>query len=158
MSVKNEIERKWLIDKDKIPFDLSPLPKKEMEQSYIAFSPTVRIRSENGEKFILCIKSKHSDMSREEYETEISKKDYEFLLTKKEGHTVKKTRYTFNFEGYNYEIDIFKDYLSPLAYLEIEFESEEKAKAFKSPNWTIKDVTNDKRYKNAYLAQNGITF
>lgn len=158
MPLNNEIERKWVIDPDDIPFDLSKAKKDVMCQSYISFSPTIRIRSENGHRYVLCVKAKPkgSYLAREEFETELTKEQYEFLLSKKEGSIIEKTRYTVKHEGLNYEIDIFHGSLSPLAYLEIEFPTVEDAVSFKSPSWTIKDVTDDFRYKNASLAKNGI--
>ena len=158
MPLNNEIERKWVIDPDDIPFDLSKAKKDVMCQSYISFSPTIRIRSENGHRYVLCVKAKPkgSYLAREEFETELTKEQYEFLLSKKEGSTIEKTRYTVKHEDLNYEIDIFHGSLSPLAYLEIEFATVEEAVSFKSPSWTIKDVTDDFRYKNASLAKNGI--
>lgn len=53
-------------------------------------------------------------------------------------------------------IDIFSGELEGLAYLEIEFESEEEANNFKSYDWVIKDVTDDENYKNGHLARYGI--
>ena len=155
MPLNNEIERKWVIDPDDIPFDLSKAKKDDMCQSYLSFSPTIRIRSENGERYVLCVKakSKGSYLAREEFETELTKEQYEFLLSKKEGSTIEKTRYTVKHEGLSYEIDIFHGSLSPL---EIEFPTVEEAVSFKSPGWTIRDVTDDFRYKNASLAKNGI--
>ena len=43
-----------------------------------------------------------------------------------------------------------------LAYLEIEFENQEEALNFETPDWVIKDVTDDVNYKNGYLARYGI--
>ncbi len=158
MPLNNEIERKWVIDPEEIPFDLSKAKKDHMLQSYISFSPTIRIRCENGQRYVLCVKakSKGSYLAREEFETELTAEQYEFLLTKKEGNTIEKTRYTVKKDGLSYEIDIFSGALSPLAYLEIEFASVEEAMAFKTPDWTIKDVTDDFKYKNASLAKNGL--
>lgn len=158
MPLNNEIERKWVIEPDEIPFDLSKAKKDIMNQAYISFSPTIRVRSINSEHFVLCVKakSKGSYLAREEFETEITKEQYDFLLSKREGNIIEKTRYTIKHEGFNYEIDIFHGDLAPLAYLEIEFSSVDEALAFKSPSWTIKDVTDDFRYKNASLAKNGV--
>ena len=157
MPLNNEIERKWVIDPDEIPFDLSKAKKDEMVQAYISFSPTIRVRSENKERFILCVKakSKGSYLAREEFETELTAEQFEFLLAKKEGSIIEKTRYTIKQDSLNYEIDIFHGELSPLAYLEIEFPSVEEAVNFKSPSWVIKDVTDDFKYKNAGLAKYG---
>ena len=157
MPVNCEIERKWLIDESNIPFDLSIAKKDVLTQAYISFSPTIRVRSENGERFILCVKAKAkgSYLAREEFETEITKEQFEFLLAKKEGQIIEKTRYTIKHEGLNYEIDIFHGSLSPLAYLEIEFATTKEALEFKTPSWAIKDVTDDFKYKNAGLAKFG---
>ena len=55
-----------------------------MEQSYINFSPTIRLRNTNDKSYILCVKNKGgtNGLSRDEFETEISKEDYEKLLEK----------------------------------------------------------------------------
>lgn len=158
MPLNSEIERKWLIDPDKIPFDLSKSKKDVLIQAYISFSPTIRVRSENGERYILCVKakSKGSYLAREEFETELTKEQFDFLLSKKEGRVIEKVRYTVNKDGLNYEIDVFDGEFKDLAYLEIEFPSVEEAVNFKSPSWVIKDVTDDFKFKNAGLAKYGM--
>lgn len=158
MPLNSEIERKWLIDPDKIPFDLSKSKKDVLIQAYISFSPTIRVRSENGERYILCVKakSKGSYLAREEFETELTKEQFDFLLSKKEGRVIEKVRYTVNKDGLNYEIDVFDGEFKNLAYLEIEFPSVEEAVNFKSPSWVIKDVTDDFKFKNAGLAKYGM--
>ena len=40
--------------------------------------------------------------------------------------------------------------------MEIEFATEEEAKKYTSPDFVIKDVTSDERYKNGSLARFGI--
>lgn len=157
MPLNSEIERKWLIDPESIPFDLSKAKKDVLLQAYVSFSPTIRVRSENGEKYILCVKakSKGSYLAREEFETELTREQFDFLLSKKEGRIIEKTRYTINKDGLNYEIDIFDGELRNLAYLEIEFPSVKEALEFKSPAWVIKDVTDDFKFKNAGLAKYG---
>lgn len=154
-----EIERKWLIKASDIPYDLKGVVKQEIEQTYLCFSPEIRVRNiNNGEKYILTIKSNMSvdGLVREEKEYYISEEEYNHLLTKKEGNIISKTRYQI-YEGNNIlEIDIFKGNLEGLAYMEVEFENEEKAKEFKTPDWVIKDVTADVRYKNGHLARYGI--
>ena len=157
MNVPKEIERKWLCDKETIPFDLTLYPCKKIKQSYISFSPTVRLRSENGERFILCIKTKPKNESlvRDEYETELTKEEYENLLRKAEGNMIEKTRYFVPEGKFTMEIDVFEGDLEGLCYMEIEFEDEREALAYKNPDWVIKDVTKDKQYTNASLAKYG---
>ena len=53
-------------------------------------------------------------------------------------------------------IDIFHGELDGLAYMEIEFPTLEESLAFDTPDWVIKDVTDDIDYKNGHLARFGI--
>ncbi len=159
MGTKKEIERKWLVDKAKIPFDFSKAEPLVMEQSYINFSPTIRLRNTNDKSYILCVKNKggKDGLSRDEFETEISKEDYEKLLLKTEGTIIRKTRYCIDTDdGLTMEFDFFEGELSGLCYMEIEFSSEEDALSYPNPPWAIKDVTEDVRYKNAMLAKVGM--
>lgn len=155
----SEIEKKWLIRQEDIPYDLSQAEKYEIIQTYLNFSPEIRVRSINNSEYILTIKCDTAlkGFVREEHEWLISKEEYDHLLTKQEGNTINKTRYRFKDEnGIEMEIDIFSGDLEGLAYLEIEFVDTESANNFSTPNWVIKDVTTDLSYKNGYLARYGI--
>lgn len=155
-----EIEKKWLIKVEDIPYDLSKADKYEIVQTYLNFLPEIRVRNINsGEFYILTIKrdTKLIGLAREEYEFLINEEEYNSLLTKKEGNTIYKTRYELvNEDGHIMAIDIFNGDLEGLAYLEIEFENEEIAKSYRTPNWVIQDVTTDLNYKNGYLSRYGI--
>ena len=50
-----EIEKKYLTKT--LPFDIEQYPKKEISQSYISLSPTIRIRH-LGDKYFLTVKGK----------------------------------------------------------------------------------------------------
>lgn len=156
-----EIERKWLIDESSVPYNLESGLILKIEQTYICFSPEIRIRRmNNGDQFILGIKADMSvdGMIRDEFEMTITEEEYNNLLSKREKDaiTINKIRYQIFEEGQALIIDIFENELEGLAYLEIEFGSEEAALAYNEPSWVIKDVTSDKRYKNQSLAQYGI--
>lgn len=154
-----EIEKKWIIDKNKIPYDLSNAETIKIEQTYINFSPEIRIRKiDNGKEYTFAVKTNITSdgMTREEIETNITEEEYYKLLQKKEGNTIYKTRYQFLEKNYLLAIDIFSGELEGLAYLEIEFENQEEANTFVTPDWVIKDVTSDLNYKNGYLARYGI--
>ena len=57
-----EIERKWLIDVNNIPYDLNSLDHDDIEQAYISFKPTIRIRKiSNKGEYVLTIKSSSKD-------------------------------------------------------------------------------------------------
>lgn len=155
-----EIEKKWLIDRKKIPYDLSKAEISKIEQTYICFSPEMRVRKINdGKQYTFTIKTNMSEdgMVRDETEIEITEEEYNNLIQKKEGNTINKTRYQFLDNNNQFlAIDIFSGDLEGLAYLEIEFKNKEEANKYNDPDWTIKDVTNDLNYKNGYLARYGI--
>lgn len=154
-----EIEKKWLIRKEDIPYDLSKAEKYEIVQTYLNFSPEIRVRNINNNEYVLTVKCDTAlkGFVREEHEWLISKEEYENLLTKKEGKTINKTRYRFkDEEEIEMEIDIFSGDLEGLAYLEIEFVNIESANNYLTPSWIIKDVTTDLNYKNGHLAKYGL--
>lgn len=154
-----EIEKKWIIDKENIPYDLSDAEIMDIEQTYISFSPEIRVRKINGgEEYSFAVKTNMTSdgMIRDEMEDYITEEDYNNLITKQEGNTIYKTRYQFLDGDYLFAIDIFSGELEGLAYLEIEFGNQEEAETFETPNWVIKDVTNDLSYKNGHLARYGI--
>lgn len=157
-----EIEKKWLIDPENIPYDFSNAEIFEIEQTYICFEPEMRVRRiNNGNQYSYAIKRNMTSdgMIRDEYETSITKAEYENLFAKKEegAITIHKTRYQLlDDNGELVAIDIFHDELNGLAYMEIEFANEEEANNYETPDWVIKDVTDDKYYKNGYLARYGI--
>lgn len=154
-----EIEKKWLIDKNQIPYDLSKAEIFKIEQTYICFSPEIRVRKINdGEQYTFTVKTNMTadGLTRDELEIDITQEEYENLINKKEGNTIYKTRYQFLDKGNILAIDIFSGELEGLAYLEIEFENKEQANSFETPDWVIKDVTSDINYKNGHLARFGI--
>lgn len=159
MSDDVEIEKKWIIDKNKIPYDLTNSDITKIEQTYICFSPEIRVRKINdGEEYTFAVKTNMTSdgMIRDEMETHITEEEYNNLIKKLEGNTIYKTRYQFLEGDYLLAIDIFSGELDGVAYLEIEFENQEEANNFQTPNWVIKDVTSDLNYKNGHLARYGI--
>ena len=154
-----EIERKWLVLPEHIPYDLASLESHTLEQAYVSFSPTVRIRSiDGGAHYILTIKKRteNGDIASEENELELDKRTYEFLFSQHEGSVICKQRFLHPLSsGLLEEIDLFSGALEGLAYLEIEFPTLEEARAYPTPSWVLADVTEDHRYKNASLARFG---
>ena len=151
-----EIERKWLIDINNIPYNLNDYECLSIEQAYISFEPTIRIRKiANLNKYILTIKSSSIDggLSRQEYEIDITNCQYEELLNKKEGNVLNKNRYKIPYNNYTLELDIFNGTYSGLAYIEIEFNTTEEAKSFVPLAWIKKELTGDKKFTNASLAR-----
>ena len=159
-----EIESKFLID-DSLPFDLSSLEKKEIEQAYINRKPTIRVRKQNN-RFILTVKfpTELDDgevLCNEEHETFIDEETYERLKNKRDGNVIVKTRYICPLEPFecggkeirvSAEIDVFHGVLEGLRFAEVEFPSIEAAEAFVPPVWMVRNVSSDKRYKNGHLS------
>jgi len=156
-----EIERKWLIDKDKIPYDLSASGVEiyDIKQTYFCFDPEMRVREyNNGLAHEMTIKNNMSadGLVRDEVNITINKEQYDNLIKKQEGNTIHKTRYQLFDGGQVVAIDIFHGELDGLAYMEIEFASEKESKDYKEPDWVIKDVTDNINYKNGHLARYGM--
>lgn len=148
-----EIERKFLCSK--IPNNLKNLKYHKITQGYISSIPTIRIRKSDNNYF-LTIKSKGA-VSREEFELEISEKEYRNLCKKVENNFIKKYRYLIPI-GTNLvaELDIYLAELKGLTTIEVEFESLEKCNEFAPPDWFGKDISYENQYKNVNLT-NGIT-
>lgn len=153
-----EIERKWLVKPENIPYNLNELKSLEIEQAYISFSPTIRVRKIDGREFILTVKAKtQTELSRVEYEINISGEEYDNLVKKAEGKIICKTRFlNRRSDGLLEEIDIFHGEFDGLAYMEIEFTDEKQAADFASPQWVVRDVSNEKGYSNGDLAKYGM--
>ena len=148
-----EIEKKFLVSY--IPKNIDSYPKKEISQSYIALTPTIRIRKSNDD-YILTIKSK-GDIQREEYELNISQYEYDHLKQKCETPEVTKTRYIIPIHNnLNAELDIYHNHLEGLITVEVEFDTIDICETFVPPDWFSKDITFDNRYKNTSLSINGL--
>lgn len=145
-----EIERKFLVK--------GPTPKglagKPIRQGYITAatdSTEVRLR-QKGEACFLTVKSE-GGLVRDEYEIMIGMAEFETLWPLTEGRRVEKTRHIGKLaEGLEFELDIFEGRLAPLMLVEVEFPSEEAARAFMAPDWFGEEVTEDKSYRNKALA------
>lgn len=148
-----EIERKFLCDMPS--FDLSSYEKTDIIQYYISTKPVIRIRKTDS-AFFLTIKSKGS-VSRQELEMEITKEEFDNLVSLTDKAPVSKTRYFIPIDnGLTAELDIYDNSLSGLITVEVEFESIENASSFNPPHWFGKDVSEDNRYKNASLYIKGL--
>lgn len=153
-----EIERKYLIDINNLPAAFHDAQQEDMVQTYINFSPEMRVRKINNlyHFFTMKLPKDNIGLSREEIEIAITIDEYEELLTKKVGMTIYKVRHQFYENSFKIEIDIYSHELLGLAVVEVEFNSVKKSKSFVPPLWFGLEVTSDLRYKNANLAQYGL--
>ena len=161
-----EIEYKFLIEMPDLEV-LSAQPEfkeKKLCQMYLQlpthfseFGTRCRIRKveENGKKtYYKTFKKDVTGLTRIEIEEEISEAEFTGLskFLSKGTAEISKTRYTFFYEGYTCEVDIFP-FWKDKAFLEIEVESENILPPVPPFIKVIKDVSADKTYRNSALAQ-----
>lgn len=154
MGFMKEIERKFLVDKNKLP----QLPEgARMTQGYLAFDPTVRVRTEEGpgDKRKAYITIKGSGMlGRDEFEYDVPFEEASQMLKLAHASVVSKTRYRLPLPDQpdlKWEIDLFEGDNAGLVVAELEIPDEDFD--YPKPEWLGKEVTEDPAYKNASLAQ-----
>jgi adenylate cyclase len=151
-----EIERKFLVDE--LPPDLDDHPSSTLEQGYLAIhadGTEARVRRRDG-RSVLTVKS-GGGLVRVEEELPIDDAVFERLWPLTEGRRIEKVRHLIPAqpEGLVIELDVYGGDLEGLAVAEIEFGSEDAARAFAPPAWLGPDVTGDARFKNQRLAVDG---
>ena len=145
-----EIERKYLIDHPPAGYDSHP--SRAIEQAYLCTEPVVRVRRSDDE-YILTYKGKGL-MTREEYNLPLTAESYEHLKAKADGNIICKRRYLIPLEsGLTIELDVFEPPFQGLVLAEVEFPSEEEARAFLPPDWFGEEVTWSTEYHNSTLSQ-----
>ena len=150
-----EIERKLLVDA--VPrLDDGTWSSARLEQGYLAVTDDVevRVRRVDGGAARLTVKSAPG-LSRVEEELALDGDAFERLWPLTEGRRVVKTRWTRRDDGVLLELDLYDGSLSGLATLEVEFPSEDAARAWTPPAWAGRDVTGEKAYANQSLALHG---
>lgn len=143
-----EIERKFLIDINKI--ELEGLVPKKIKQGYMfnTDSGIARIRQQD-EQFFITFKTSNIDISRTEVEIEIKKDEAQVLFNEFCSSIIEKERYNIEIDGKTWEIDLFKGNNEGLIIAEIELSSiREKVRL---PEWIIKEVSTDQKYFNNNL-------
>lgn len=145
-----EIERKWMVSGE-ISRELPLLFSQQMRQGYISTHPTVRIREEKTvfsadstvsleDYFILCFKSSGL-LTRKEIEMEVEEEKFNELEDLIGLPLINKVRNTYLLpNGYHLEVNHVDEGLpSEFWYAEIEFPSEEGARAFQPADVGLED-------------------
>jgi adenylate cyclase len=156
--VGREIERKFLVCNDGWRRAAQCRSSLRLRQGYLASDErsSIRVRvaavpDEGGQAF-LTIKSAVQGTSRQEYEYSIPVHDAEELLdTLCRWSVVEKTRHRVDYAGRTWEIDVFEGDNAGLIVAELELTAPDEA--IDLPPWVGKEVTDDRRYYNAALAQ-----
>ena len=144
-----EIERKFLVDKSRLPNNLEGT---KYTQGYISITDSgiVRVRIK-GDIAVITIKSAGLGISRDEFEYQIPMDDAKSLLELFNNGVIYKTRYDIVYEGKKWEIDQFHGDNEGLwiAEIELQFENE----SFEIPKWVLEEVTGNEKYYNSYLSK-----
>jgi CYTH domain-containing protein len=151
---KKEIERKWLVKKDKLP-NLSEYPYVIINQGYLSQlhdSLMVRVRSVDDKKFTLDIKDSGTKI-RNEITFNISKEEFDVSFQLSGQKTIRKRRYSVpsSFDKSKIlEVDVFDDF--DLIVVEYEANDETLVDSLPEENWFSDEVTEDLSYTNIQLA------
>ena len=156
-----ETERKFLVTGN--GYKAEAVEKHRIRQGYIAHDSgrSVRVRISDGQGF-LTIKGPYIALgSRPEWEKEISLQEAEDLFVLCKPGSIDKTRWIVPIDSFAplgmtdssrfFEVDEFHGDNEGLVLAEIELS--EADEAFPRPSWLGKEVTDDKRYYNGYLAR-----
>ena len=154
-----EIERKYLIGyPDTAMLEKKASRKIEMIQTYITGTDgsKIRIRSclENGKHtYIKTVKKAVTELRRIETEGELSEEEYLSLLNGGgEKRQLTKTRYCVQHLDQLFEIDVYP-FWKDKAIIEIELSDENDRITFPDFVKIIKEVSEDKKYRNYSLAE-----
>lgn len=160
-----EIERRFLVHVDKLP----PLPMHRpfqiITQGYLHDdNPLVRVRTINwsdGLKWARCTFKGRGLVERDEIEFPMPYEKAEQALELWAKTKIVKHRYIIDTplssrsdDGRVWELDQFQLDLEGLWIVEVELKYPDEP--FDSPEWLGREVTNDSRYTNVRLAQDGI--
>lgn len=180
---EKEIERKFLVKLSKVPRDIKDrkIFKLHIQQVYlqIADDQEVRFRKEanctTGKKKIYYTEKKGKGMTRDETEFLTLENSFESYYAQDQLSKISKRRWVFSYEykvlceerivilnvDHFYEIWEGVPLRNIDVIVEIEFKTEEEAEAFVPPVWFIyencqvREVTNDERFKNKFIARDG---
>ena len=149
-----EIERKFLVKH--LPDQIDSYPQSTIRQGYLITTDDgieLRVR-QKAERFFQTIKM-GKGLSRTEIEIPLSGDQFNALWPHTTGRRVSKIRYKVPVGDHTAELDCFDGDLADLEMVEVEFSSVEASQQFTPPAWFGSEVTEDERYKNKWLAQNG---
>jgi len=156
-----EIERKFLIEFPNISWleKNKNCKKLEIIQTYLNSNADeevrVRQRGYDGNYiYTQTIKRNVNDITRVEIEKRLTKDEYLNLLMNADTskHPIRKTRYCLIYKNQYFEIDIYP-FWNDKAIVEIELNDENQEIEFPKQLKLIKEVTNDKNYRNSELAK-----
>ena len=162
--VPTEVERKFLIKKPTVELleNIEFISKNNIIQTYLLCKENgterrVRQRGskEEGYNFYYTEKTDISNGERFENEYKISSREYTNYLMEADTrlHQISKERYCFVYHNQYFELDIYP-FSDDYAILEIELNNINEEVVFPPFIEFVKEVTDDKKYRNSSLAKN----
>lgn len=154
-AVAVEIERKFLVADDWTPPpDVEPEP---IRQGYLTDNGSgteVRVRAAGDERLMTVKRGRSATHAavRDEIEFGVPSDVFDQLWLLTEGQRIEKLRYAIPVGDVTATVDVYVDRNDGLSVVEVEFDSEAAATAFRPPPWFGPDVTGDSRYSNRRLA------
>ncbi len=158
---KKEIEKKFLIryPSHEVLSLIDEGKRSRIVQTYLlseeGITARVRMREYSDRiKYTRTEKKRISFISCYEDERELSEEEYKKELEKADPmrNPIEKVRLLLDFCGHTFEIDLYP-FWNDRAVMEVELSDEDEAFELPPSIEVIKDVTEDKRYKNARLAK-----
>lgn len=139
-----------------IPTEITNASKKEIIDMYLpvdAEHPRIRIRK-NGDKYTLVKKVpiEEGDASRQEEHTVVLTAEEFGAFSDIPARKLRKIRYSFDYNGYATEVDLFADALEGLVLVDFEFSSDEDKNNFVVPDFCLADVTQEDFIAGGMLA------
>ena len=161
-----EIERKYLIKYPDIRL-LESMPncrKVAITQIYLTGRDgecrRIRQWSEDGQDlYFKTLKRDVTDVTRIEIEEPLSREEYLALIREADPtrFPIRKTRYCLTYDNQCFEIDVYP-FWQDRATMEIELRAEDDEIRFPPQVEIIREVTEDRNYRNSALAKNGGKF
>ena len=145
-----EVERKFLVSD---PPDLGG--GEEIVQGYLAIGSDGEVRLRRRGSDLMLTAKRGAGLSRDEAEVPLEAEAFDRLWPLTEGRRLHKRRHVIAHGELEIEVDVYEGDLEGLVVAEIEFPSEESARAFEPPEWLAEEVTGDERYLNETLASRG---
>jgi CYTH domain-containing protein len=144
-----EIERKFLVSDESWRGDW---PQSTIRQGYLTTddATTVRVRID-GERATLTVKGGSAGAVRSEYEYEIPVEHGREMLLLCRPPLIEKVRHRVLIDGLTWEIDVFTGDNAGLVVAEVELTHPRQPVTL--PPWIGREVTEDVRYRNSYLAR-----
>src|SRR5690349_20592984 len=129
----DEIERKFLVG------ELPPRAQLgngvHIRQGYLAAEGRVEVRMRITESASVVTIKAGAGLRRVEVELATERTEADALWPSTEGRQLEKTRYRVPVDGLTAEVDVFAGALDGLVVVEVEFDSEDAAGAFRPPPW-----------------------